>query len=161
MCLNSIIFIGSNKIIFQLIFFDVIWFFSSMKGPSLFTKIIPMEEEGTNILLMEFSCVMDHNHVWSVVTLWAINNSSSFYVADNSCDCFHIISSFSSALIFMKDLDISTFDSFRAFARFFFSFFIYFSLLNNFLFNFLTFTTFHTNHHKLPAILVHDHQQHK
>jgi len=158
MCLNSIIFIGSNKLIFQLIFFFTLFdLSSSMKGPLLFTKIIPMEEEGTNILLMEFSCVMYHNHVWLVVTLWAFNNSSSFYVIDSSCDCFHIVSSFSSALTFVRDLYISTFDSFRAFARFFFSFFIYFSLLNNFLFNFLTFTTFHTNHHKLPARLVHDH----
>jgi hypothetical protein len=52
----------------------------------------------------------------------------------------HIINSFLSALTFLKDLDISTFNKFRAYARLFFSFSISISLLNNFLFNSLTFT---------------------
>jgi len=120
------------------------WMFdlsSGMKGSLPFTKVIPLEEKDTDILLMEFPYVMYPNHVRSVLTLWVFNSSSSFYVADSSCDCLYIVSSFLSALTFLKDLDMSTSDSFKASTRLFFAFSTSISLLNNFLFNFLTFTT--------------------
>jgi hypothetical protein len=108
-----------------------------MKGSLPFIKVILLEKEDTNVLLMEYSYIMYHNLVWLVLTLWAFNSSSSSCVVDGSYDCLHIVNSFSSALTFLRDLDISTSDSFRA-STILFSTSI--SLLNNFLFTFLTFT---------------------
>jgi len=152
MSFNFAMLIGRDK----LTFLDVVWFVFWHERFLPFAKVILLEEEDTCVLLMDFPCVIYPNSIQSIHTLWAFNNLLSFCVVDDSYDCLHIVSSFSSALTFLRDLDISTYDRLKASARLFFSFSIFISLLNNFLFNFLTFTTSSHKSSYFPITSVHD-----
>jgi hypothetical protein len=107
----------------------------------LFIKVFPLEKEVTNVLFIKFACIMYPKLVQLMLNLRSFNSPSSFYVGDCSFIFLHNISFFLSSLSLVRNLDIFTFDNFRASSRLFFLFSTVGSLLNNFLLNFLTFTT--------------------
>jgi hypothetical protein len=107
-----------------------------------YTKVIPLENKANNILLIEFLCVVYPKLVQSMLTLYAFNIPSSFYLTNCFYVCLHTINSFSNALILVRDLDICTSNNFKVSPGLFFLFSTIINLLNNFLFNFLTFTSF-------------------
>ena len=106
-----------------------------------FINVFSLEKEVTNVLLIKFACIMYPKLVQLVLNFRFVDSLSSFYVADCSFIFLHIVSSFSSSLSLVRNLDIFTFDNFRASTRLFFLFSTVGSLFYNVLLNFLTFTT--------------------